>query len=233
MLKTSVLVCTFVAGWFAFEGSFGNQNQAGIPELNSERIALLRAIAGVSNEGQFSSSYPVDKDVPELTPERLALIREIAGVSIENHRSSINVRTQTTSNIHSPIPLKESVSDHPQSNPNYKDSYSLQIDSSDVSNVLRDMNWVFNQNPDHYTIQLALTVNRPFLLKFAEQLPSAFDVTVHPEAVNSSGNIQYSLSTGSFPTRELAQEALGHLSSDIRQYGAYARKFEEMHKSSI
>jgi len=87
MLKTSVLVCTFVAYWFVFKGSFGSQNQEMIPELTSEPIALLRTVSGVSTKDLFTPSYSVDKNVPELTPERIEILKAISGISKESQRS--------------------------------------------------------------------------------------------------------------------------------------------------
>ena len=88
--------------------------------------------------------------------------------------------------------------------------------------------WILNQNPSAYTLQLALTTNVEFLVDFARQLQPKFVTVIYPERRNSQGNIQYSLSAGSFSAKAPAEAALSSLSAQVKRYGAHVRPFDEI-----
>jgi len=207
--------------------SFGDQHQDVVPKLTPERIDLLRTIAGVSGQSQVTS-YTAENDTSDLTPERIELLRLIASTDRQTTPSRNVVLAANTDKL---VTTKQSKTDREaHTDVDYHDHYS---DGKNFPDSLNDLDWIYAKNADHYTIQLALTVNRPFLVQFSKQLPSGFSAIVFPEKVNKAGKTQYSLSTGSYPTRELAEAAMKWLPSKILQYGAYPRKFEEMQNASI
>ena len=89
-------------------------------------------------------------------------------------------------------------------------------------------NWVFAQAPADYTVQIAMTANRPFLESFAAKLPASQDSAIYPERKTADGEVQYSLSIGNFPDRSSAETFLASLDQVHRRYGAHLRLFNEI-----
>ncbi len=86
--------------------------------------------------------------------------------------------------------------------------------------------WVMAQNSSRFTIQIGATVNRPFLMRFVDQLPDEHVAALFRHSINRWNKEVYVLSYGSFTSRAQASAALAKLSPSTRRYGAYVRPFK-------
>lgn len=93
---------------------------------------------------------------------------------------------------------------------------------------LKDAAWIRARNPDHYTIQIGSTLNRPFLVTFAGQLPSGEPISIYHYVFRDRP--EYGLSYGLFDSIEEAKLALDALSPRVRRYGAFPRKLSIVHQ---
>jgi len=195
------------------------------------------------------------KAVPELTDERIALLNEIAAGSNERFkalpdRASDNERMQAVEMSFEDLPnaapqaetvVKVAAVSAQASDPARADPAAEQplFDAADnavsslatAQTVIADRQWVMYQSPDFYTVQIALTVNRKFLVSFAEKLPAHLTSAIYPERLNNNGDVQYSLSVGSFSDEASAEAALASLPTDARRYAAHTRKFDVIQRN--
>lgn len=88
--------------------------------------------------------------------------------------------------------------------------------------------WLLAQSPDHYTIQISSTTNRPFLVTFGRQLPDDQPNVIFHYMFREQP--EYGLSYGVFASNEEASAALARLSQKVRRYGAFVRKLNVVHQ---
>ena len=229
-------------------------------ELSEERIALLQEIAartkandtsassivrGVEQADTSIATKPVDDPVkgPGKEPVNELLALNDARTSVNDDGSDLIINAQDDSiadqsrslalissagaSITGSVANADSViAAEPIELPRVK---SDQISEEGGSDRL----WVSSQPATAYTLQLALTVNRPFLVSFTRGLPDGLTSEIFPTRRISTGEIQYSLVAGSFSSRARAQEALESLPEDVRRFGAHLRLFSDVHQSLL
>ena len=201
--------------------------------LAAERIALLKRIAG-----QPASHLVLTKSDAE--PRTLNAVR-----------ADLKTESQADVDAGREVPAKNSfVADDEQSvllpeatvvkvaslpsTPNYNVTVEPTTSESDIifnggEKSLQGYDWVVDQGRDNFTLQIALTVNRPFLVSFAQKLPSDLIATVFPERITDKGETQYSLAVGNFDSEEGAQSVLDGLPQSVKRYGAHVRSFGNIH----
>ena len=192
-----------------------------VPELTAERIALLESIAGRkpigssgANEVVPDSTDDSDKTGIEINSAVLvATSLESAGILLSDSPDQSSVLIPSSS---SSSELEDSLSDS---------IVPLPLVEQHSGNG-RD--WILEQPPGNYTVQIAMTANRPFLESFAKQLPDSLETAIYPERRTNSGVIQYSLSLGNFNSLFSARNALSSLSQTHKRYGAHLRRFDDI-----
>ncbi len=206
------------------------------PELTDERIALLKSIAeeglestsggALNSSGELLGSYTTASglnDSKVLDSSATANLNASTIVTVAARELPGPTPVQVESAAAIPVtPLEVVPQDQvPASDENFTDAQDGQLGTD----------WVLTQTPEYYTVQLALTVNRPFLVQFAKDLPSEFTTAIYPERVNSKGGTQYSLSVGNFPDKAGAEKLLAGLSTYNRRFGAHLRTFGEIQQN--
>jgi len=195
----------------------GNQTapQVIAPDLTEERVALLKQIAG----------QPADNE-----PNVSALVR----TSVSATESEIVYRGSYVTSEVSPSPVVGSVATEQPATTvvqvaavSSSDNFSAPLVLVEPG-VYQDHNWVLARSPANYTVQIAMTANRPFLVSFAAKLPTNLESAIYPERRTADGEIQYSLSIGDFPDRSSAESFLATLDQVHRRYGAHLRPFNEI-----
>ena len=93
---------------------------------------------------------------------------------------------------------------------------------------VQDSAWIIDQNPEHYTIQIGSTTNRPFLERFEKSLPEEQPTAIFEMLIGQGP--ENTLTFGLFDTNEAATAALGNLSQRSRRYSAYVRKLSAIQK---
>jgi len=218
------------------------------PELTAGRIALLEKIASQGSTtasglvGSVESS-PADLTAPG-TEDRVIEDRAIEG----------EAETGLTTTPESEVPaLIENQSDLPLVQVESQTGFAARSGYVEVDEIptvyltptdgepagdffrpaapIESSGWLRKQIAEYYTIQLALTVNVDFLVEFAELMPAEHVAAIYPEKRISDNNLQYSLSLGSFPDLQEAEEALSSLPNNFKRYGAHARLFGDIQKN--
>ncbi len=232
-------------------------------ELTGERIALLKSIAAKEASKEASTDKTIPKPVvitPTLESKPAVDTRKVELIG-SAEESSITVQPVTAlleatpvsfveptsqgfgykypRNLDQPIPIATTTptvvqvaSAAAQPATTY-DAIEYQYTEVDQADGIQGRDWVLSQFPGYYTVQVALTVNRPFLLKFAKKIPSDYVSAIYPERVNNKGSVQYSLSVGEFADKQSAVEFLEALPSETRRYGAHIRTFKEIQQKAV
>ncbi len=208
------------------------------PELTDERIALLRQIAGKDSLTAAVEAAATDKVVTTDTVSSEALL----GLAVSNSKEDIFI---ASADGLPPLVRVETLEDTTVT-PRYIETDDIPTvytapsatetiefaDNVYVPADARNGKWVLRQDAGDYTMQLALTANVEFLDYFARGLPEEYTAAIYPERQTTSGQIQYSLSAGSFSTKREAEAALATLSEQLKRYGAHVRAFKEIHDNT-
>lgn len=219
-----------------------------VPAISDERLARLREIAG-------QEVSPEDAKEPALVgnvtaaPESVTTNQPVTGnttaISIGINQSLSNSAVVVASSEAQPAPValdtavvvapstlpEVQVESVAVGEPGIVRSEDTFTDNIYIPSDTENGTWVLNQSSGDHTIQLALTVNVEFLENFARKLPPELTAAIYPERINGSGNIQYSLSLGSFPSKRSAEIALAELDENLKRYGAHTRTFDELHSN--
>lgn len=217
-------------------------------ELTDERVALLRQIAnqtGTESErsegllgsvssdsgsrGLIGSAAPAtggNQADRQADQSQELTLRAFGPVQVESFADNNALAGYEVSDDIPTAALDNRETGQPSAGIEVSGGFSDEIfePAGDVENGL----WVLGQDNGDFTMQLALTVNVEFLVDYAGKLPVEHVASIFPERRNRQGDIQYSLSLGSFPTKRSAEAALADLSPDLRRYGAHVRDFDEV-----
>lgn len=231
-----------------------SQKAEATPELTDERIALLEGIASgnpapeligsvvASNGAKKETSAPVISKAfvqasfdessvssPIQAPAQTLMSLQTVPTTVVQVESRPGRAVRSGYTEIDDIPTVVAVIEKPvasESKRGFKDKIFVPPEN------IEDGSWVFDQNAADYTLQLALTVNVDFLVRFAEKLPSEHVAAIYPERLNRNQGIQYSLILGSFPNRRSAEQLLASLPAALKRYGAHARGFDEAQQNA-
>ena len=203
--------------------------QATVPALTGDRIALLKQIAGQpvtppsdDNEPSVSAlvrvSVPVPPTESEIVYRGAYLVSEeassspvVGSIVIDQPPGTVVQVAAATASFSEP---QAPISVAPQG----------QGDT-------RGSEWAQQQPSGNFTVQIAMTSNRPFLDSFANKLPAEYISAIYPERRTANGEVQYSLSLGNFPSRSSAESLLSSLPQSDRRYGAHLRRFDDIQRN--
>jgi len=95
--------------------------------------------------------------------------------------------------------------------------------------VLDPKLWIFQQNPDYYTLQLASSQNRNLIEKYIQDN----DLQGHAGYYKSvrGGQAWYALVYGSYPTSAAAQSAIADLPKGLRKWSPWVRKYADIQRA--
>jgi len=225
LVKLAVLAFLVYALWYLM----GRSEMPASAKIVAEVPTAARN-GVIVNQTSFAQTT---SDPAELTAERIQLLKRIAGEPLvaESTEAPVMVTAQSSQAASPYADADEEMSSRlvGLATRDFGAEYiTPSVDQS--SRVGEEGFWLRNQSASNYTVQLAMTVNRPFLFSLADELPEGMEASVHLERLNSKGDEQYSLSAGSYATKEQAESALQSLPESVRRFGAHTRSFGEIHK---
>jgi len=207
-----------------------------VPELTEERIALLRRIAGQTSADttgktpNLSMLARSDSSGATLLPHSYQIAdgnadNSVVGLVTGNSQTPVQVTAVSASDI-AAINTNSNIGIGGSANPIPPEAVNESAPNTRARETL-GRSWVLQQPPRNYTVQIAMTSNRPFLESFARKLPNDMVTAIFPERVTSNGEVQYSLSLGNFSNLNSAEAALTALPQVHRRYGAHLRRFNQ------
>ena len=95
--------------------------------------------------------------------------------------------------------------------------------------VTKGIAWIKEQNPSHFTIQLARSKDLPWILQLAAS-GSVSKTLIHFQARNKKDVKWHHLIYGSFPSRAAATSAIKKLPAPMQKWTPWVRPFSEIQK---
>ena len=176
--------------------------------------STLNSQAGSDSAGSDSNSAS-----PPQVPESQAVgINNLAddndAISVNNSEGGVTVA----------LP---SVSD----NTNAQDSTTIEQSESSVPvatpRAVENERWVLFQEPTHFTVQLATSRERNYILELAQGL-SESPVAIYPFRTTASQNPVFGLLSGLYETRTEALNAVEEMPSDVKRFGVWIRPISDL-----
>ena len=87
--------------------------------------------------------------------------------------------------------------------------------------------WVLFQEPTHFTVQLATSRERNYILELAQGL-SESPVAIYPFRTTDSQNPVFGLLSGLYETRSEAVNAVEEMSNDAKRFGVWIRPISDL-----
>lgn len=95
--------------------------------------------------------------------------------------------------------------------------------------VSKGVAWIRNQDPHHFTIQLARSTDLPWILQLAAS-GTVDQPLIHFQATDKKGVEWHQLIYGSFPSRAAAKAAIAKLPAPMQKWTPWVRPFSEIQK---
>jgi len=96
------------------------------------------------------------------------------------------------------------------------------------ANAIRQENWILQQNPKEYTLQLLATVNETSLTDFIKKNNIQANAAYY--RTNKNSKTWYSLVYGTYDTYSLAQQAVQTLPPTLKKLNPWVRNFGQIQK---
>lgn len=130
--------------------------------------------------------------------------------------------TQTAAPIISPAPTIQFEAESPS-------PITTEFEQDPISsNAIRQENWILQQNPKEYTLQLLATINETSLIDFIKKHNIQTEVAYYRS--KKSGKTWYSLVYGTYDTYSVAQQAVQELPPKLKNLKPWVRNFSQIQK---
>ena len=116
-------------------------------------------------------------------------------------------------------------------NSNGQDGTTIEQSESSVPvatpRAVENERWVLFQEPTHFTVQLATSRERNYILELAQGL-SESPVAIYPFRTTASQNPVFGLLSGLYETRTEALNAVEEMPSDVKRFGVWIRPISDL-----
>ena len=198
-LSTSDTTETIIA---SSESTRNNQTGSDTTDSNS---AITPASPEVAESAESAESEAVD--INSLTDDNDA-------ISVNNSEEGINVALPSVNG-----------------NTNAEESTAIEQNESSAPVVtpraVENERWVLFQEPTHFTVQLATSRERNYILELAQGL-SESPVAIYPFRTTDSQNPVFGLLSGLYETRSEAVNAVEEMSNDAKRFGVWIRPISDL-----
>ncbi len=151
---------------------------------------------------------------PESTPAPVAdeLDTDAAAVSNDTDNGGIAVPVQTA--------LTDS------------NGVALEVDTVDaapaIARAVENERWVLFQEAGKFTVQLATSRERGYIIELAQTLPATDPVAIYPFLTTNSKNPVFGLLSGLYDTRDEAAAAVESMPREAKQFGVWIRPIGDL-----
>lgn len=97
-----------------------------------------------------------------------------------------------------------------------------------VVRAVENERWVLFQEPTHFTVQLATSRERNYILELAQGLNTESPVAIYPFKTTNSQNPVFGLLSGLYKTRTEAINAVEQMPRDLKRFGVWIRPISDL-----
>ncbi len=99
---------------------------------------------------------------------------------------------------------------------------------ADTNRAIENERWVLFQSPTKFTVQLATSKERGYIIDLAQTLEVLDPVAIYPFLTTNSKNPVYGLLSGLYDTRSEAIAAVDSMSDNAKQFGVWIRPVSDL-----
>jgi DamX protein len=111
------------------------------------------------------------------------------------------------------------------------DGVPVEVEEPEVQRVVRAVEnerWVLFQPQTKFTLQLATSRERDYIMEFAQTLPLDGPLAVYPFVIKSNGRQVYGLLNGLFDSTDEALAAINAMPAEVRQFKPWIRPIKQL-----
>lgn len=97
-----------------------------------------------------------------------------------------------------------------------------------INRAIENERWVLFQAPEKFTVQLATSRERSYIIDLAQTLAAEDPVAIYPFRTTNSQNPVFGLLSGLYETRSDAIAAVDRMASDTKQFGVWIRPIGDL-----
>ncbi len=97
-----------------------------------------------------------------------------------------------------------------------------------INRAIENERWVLFQAPTKFTVQLATSRERGYIIDLAQKLEAEDPVAIYPFLTTNSQNPVFGLLSGLYETRSEAIAAVDRMATDTKQFGVWIRPISDL-----
>jgi septal ring-binding cell division protein DamX len=119
-----------------------------------------------------------------------------------------------------------------QYQPQLTDSNGVELNveqpDAQIQRAVENERWVLFQEAGKFTVQLATSRERGYIIDLAQSLPAQDPVAIYPFLTTNSKNPVFGLLSGLYNTREEAVAAVANMDPAAKQFGVWIRPIGDL-----
>ena len=97
-----------------------------------------------------------------------------------------------------------------------------------ITRAIENERWVLFQAPTKFTVQLATSRERDYIIDLAQSLDTDEPIAIYPFLTTNSNNPVFGLLSGLYETRSEAIAAVENMASETKQFGVWIRPIADL-----
>lgn len=199
------------------------------PTAGDQQLPVPNSVAVTVPNTDSTNTNSIDDDAASVTsatdngiPVTVAPINNIGSNTAEtaSGQSSVAIENPVTNN-----PLVDNAQG------NNPDSVQVAVPSSAdaaINRAIENERWVLFQAPTKFTVQLATSRERNYIINLAQSLEAEDPVAIYPFKTTNSQNPVFGLLSGLYDTRSDAIEAVDQMPENTKQFGVWIRPIADL-----
>lgn len=205
-------------------GNAGTAGEVAAGDSPSGTTETVVAISGDNSTGNATGNAASNAtgDATDNAAGNQLLVAESEKVDIQSLTDSDALSNdRTTDGIAVPLPAV------PGSSENESADQRTTPAAPVVSRAVENERWVLFQEPTHFTVQLATSRERNYILELAQGL-SESPVAIYPFRTTESQNPVFGLLSGLYKTRSEAISAVDSMPENVKRFGVWIRPISDL-----
>ncbi|OED35478.1 hypothetical protein AB833_30110 [Chromatiales bacterium (ex Bugula neritina AB1)] len=182
-----------------------------VPEPVAAEPVVPESVAVAIDDAQVSDQSPV---VPAATPDPVSVAVAVAVDAAPTSSGAVAVDTGNNG-VAVQLPTLNSAE-------NTLDSQTT------IEKAIENERWVLFQAPTKFTVQLATSRERSYIIELAQTLEAENPIAIYPFLTTNSNNPVFGLLSGLYETRTEAIQAVAEMQPATKQFGVWIRPISDL-----
>ncbi len=185
----------------------------------------------ISNQG---TAQAIPESVEVIVSGAAATVTQTDNTLLGGDTDAASVNTNDNGGIAVPIqqPVEPQVQQQVQPQLTDSNGVALNVNEPDaqqaIERAVENERWVLFQEAGKFTVQLATSRERGYIIDLAQSLPAEDPVAIYPFLTTNSKNPVFGLLSGLYNTREEAVAAVDSMDPAAKQFGVWIRPIGDL-----